>query len=181
MPTDKRAAEKPTIRAIRDPQMNWLKMSRPCRSVPQMYWWPDGYVPGGSGARDFAVEEITESQPCPVPIQTLGMLSWLPTCVVQIDGAASNGPSKSLRQSRPPTSDRLYRVPWSSDGSAVPFGSTPTPKMIRCATARTGGAVKRKPRSCKTLSTNRHLTVPALRVPTASRAIEYRIPELEVT
>src|SRR6266571_5181895 len=109
------------------------------------------------------------------------MLSWLPTCVVQIDGDASNGPSKSFRQSRPPTSDKLYKIPESSDGSAVPFESTPTPKMIRWAIARTGGAVKRKPRSCKTLSTKRHFTVPALRVPTASRAIEYRIPELEVT
>src|SRR3989475_1070876 len=147
MPTVRRATEKPTMRAIREPQMNWLKMSRPCRSVPHKYWLPDGYVPGGSGARYLPVEEIAYTQPFPVPTQTLGMLSWLPTCVVQIDGDASNGASKSLRQSKSPTSDRLYTVPESSDGSAVPFGSTPTPKMIRCAIARTGGAVNWNPRS----------------------------------
>src|SRR2546425_744637 len=101
MPTVRRATEKPTMRAIREPQMNWLKMSRPCRSVPQKYWLPDGYVPGGIGARYLPVEEIAYTQPFPVP--------------------------------------------------------------------------------SKTLSTKRHFTVPALRVPTASRAMEYRIPVREVT
>src|SRR6058998_622570 len=132
MPTVRRATEKPTMSAIREPQMNWLKMSRPCRSVPHKYWLPDGYVPGGSGARYLPVEEIAYTQPFPVPSQTLGMLSWLPTCVVQIDGDAANVLLKSFRHRRPPTSDRLYRIPVSSAGSGVPFGSTPTPKMIRC-------------------------------------------------
>src|SRR5438093_13194490 len=87
------------------------------------------------------------------------MLDWLPTCVVQIKGAASNVASKSLRHRRSPTSEGLYRVPWSSDGSAVPFGSTPTAKMIRWDTAKTGGAVNRNPRSGGTLSANGHFTV----------------------
>src|SRR5713226_4444875 len=33
-------------------------MSVPCKSVPQVYRLPDGYVPGGSGARYFPVDEI---------------------------------------------------------------------------------------------------------------------------
>src|SRR5207245_2222491 len=63
------------------------------------------------------------------------MLSWAPTCVVQIEGDAASVPLKSLRHSRSPTSDRLYTIPVSSAGSGVPFESTPTPKMIRWAAA----------------------------------------------
>src|SRR5207249_12140259 len=159
----------------------WLKMSRPCRSVPQRYRFPHGYVPSGRCARYYPVEKVPYTRPFPVPSHTLGMLSSLPTCVVQSDGAAANVLLKSLRHRRQPTSDRLYRIPVSSAGSDVPFGSTPTPKMIRCAIAKTGGAVNRNPRSTNTLSAKRHFTVPALSVPTASRAIEYRMPELDVT
>ncbi len=109
------------------------------------------------------------------------MLNCDPACVVQIDGGVSNVALKSRRQRMPPTSDRLYKTPWSSDGSGVPMGSTPTPKMIRWAIAMTGAAVNRNPRSTRTLSAKRHLTVPAAIVPTGSRAIEYKTPELEVT
>src|SRR2546428_13318531 len=89
------------------------------------------------------------------------MLSWAPTCVVQIEGDAASVPLKSLRHSRSPTSDRLYTIPVSSAGSGVPFESTPTPKMIRWATARAGGAVNREPRPRATLSAEAHLPVPA--------------------
>src|SRR3989442_6695262 len=108
------------------------------------------------------------------------MLSWAPTCVVQIEGDAASVPLKSLRHSRSPTSDRLYTIPVSSAGSGVPFESTPTPKMIRWATARAGGAGNRNPPSRTTLSAKRHFTVPADNLPPPSRAIEYRIPNPDV-
>src|SRR2546428_13302936 len=104
------------------------------------------------------------------------MLSWAPTCVVQIEGDAASVPLKSLRHSRSPTSDRLYTIPVSSAGSGVPFESTPTPKMIRWATARAGGAGDRNPRSRTTLSAKRHLTGPADSGPTPSPAIEDQNP-----
>src|SRR5439155_1257855 len=122
MPTVRRATEKPTMSAIREPQMNWLKMSRPCRSVPHKYWLPDGYVPGGSGARYLPVEEIAYTQPFPVPSQTLGMLSWLPTCVVQIDGDAS-GPRSCWDTVSMTGMVRTPKVGWSRAVGEVSHGT----------------------------------------------------------
>src|SRR6266568_5077865 len=151
----------PTRSAMREPQITWLKMSRPWLSRPSQYWFPLGYPghlrsagggqayvcahEGSEGARNrpsAAREETPTTVGPPYATKTARPSPFGASHARGIPGATEGN---VLDWASPPSDIVIeYRTPWSSAGFvAGPLSSFATVSRIPLFGSTSGGPVKR--------------------------------------